>query len=101
MSAMATSKGAWRDHQPVDLDLAAPLEIPCCGDDADLVPDGHPVERSAQEILETLGEIRYPLITDELRLDSIGCALELQERRADGRVGRVDIGRSVRWDHLL
>jgi hypothetical protein len=45
--------------------------------------------------------VRYPLITDELRLDSIGCALELQKRRASGRVGRVDIGQSVHRDQIL
>jgi hypothetical protein len=98
MSAMATSECAWSDHQPVDLYLAARLEISCCGDDAHLVLNGHPAERSTQEIFESLAEVGYPLITDELRLDSVGGALQLQEFRTSGGIGRVDI---EQWAHRI
>jgi hypothetical protein len=75
MSTVAASKCPWSDHQPVDLHLPARLETTCCGADAHLVPYGDPVEGSAQEVFESVTEIGYPLITDELRLNGVSGAL--------------------------
>jgi hypothetical protein len=56
------------------------------------------VEPSTQQLFQRLAEIGNPLITDELCLDGVRGALQLQERGTGGEVGGVEVGR---WVHQI